>query len=193
MWSWWELWEQERTTAGCWSELSEAGRAVGGEMWKGCCHLLSLSRGNGKFWLRCGQGMSKTLLCCQSHLAGSSVSALGQLKCLSELPAVGRAEGTLCSRAEGAHLQGQAGRRMLQAHSTGCSAATRGLSSLWVALVPCQQAHTRPVQCCPKPVFLKELIAHRYCKPVSRKFARLSLPRAVWLSGCGLACCRGSC
>lgn len=163
-------------------------------MWKGCCHLLPLSRGNGKFWLRCGQGMPKTLLCCQSCLAGSSSLSFGEAEVPSELnyplPELGRAEDTLCSRGGGCSQAGQEGAGGTQ---TGCSAATRGLSSLWVALVPCQPAHTHPVQCCPKPMFLKELIAHRCCQPVSRKFARLSLPRAVWLSGCGLACCRGSC
>lgn len=116
-----------------------------------------------------------------------------ELSCPSSL-AVGRA--CCAPKDKDALLQCQSRAGGCWKHSRGCSVATRGLSSLWVALVPCQQVHTHPMQGCPKPVipvFLKELIAHRCCKSLSRKFVRLFLPRAVWLSGCGLACRRCSC
>lgn len=142
MWSWWEPWEQERSRAGCWSVLSGAGQVVGGELWKGCCHFLSLSRGNGKFWLRCGQGMSKTLLCCLNCLAPELQPLLWrQLKSVQSWAVQAPWRWDMlraCSAPKGkdAPLQCWAGgRRVLEAHGTGCSLATRGLSSLWVAFV----------------------------------------------------------
>lgn len=145
-----------------------------------------------------GWGVARECLrpCCALRIAW-------QLKSLQSwvVQAPWRWAGTLlraCSapKDKDAHLQCQSRAGGCWRPSRGCSVATRGLSSLWVALVPCQQVHTHPVQGCPKPmfpVFLKELIAHRCCKPLSRKFARLFLPRAVWLSGCGLASRRCSC